>query len=231
MNTSKNTARIVGALFIIGTLAGIFSLVFSASIRDAQNSLAYIYANKNDVIISALFVLLMGLSLAMIPVFMFPILKKQNEALALGYLVFRSALETMTSIAIAVSWLFLLPLSQVYVQAGATEPSNLLNLGNKLLASDEIAFIATIIFCLGALIFYFLLYQSKLVPRFISIWGILAVIPYLASALLVMFAIISPMSTSQVVMQLPLALQEMVLAVWLLLKGFNPSVMRLTIPK
>ncbi len=223
MHTNKHTAKIVGILLIIGTISGILSLIFSAPIRDAQDVLVYISTNENQVRIAALLVLIMGFSLAMIPILMFPVLKKQDEALALGYIVFRGAIETVTSIAIAISWLLLLPLSQVYAQVEAREASSLSALGDRLLASDEIAFIATIVFCLGAVMFYSLLYQSKIIPRFISGWGIIAVVPYLGSALLVAFSIITPMSTMQVIMQVPLALQEMVLAIWLIVKGFNAS--------
>ena len=76
-------------------------------------------ANENQFIIAALFVLLMGLALAMVPVMLFPIFKKHNEALALGYVVFRGALETVTDIAMVISWLFLLVVSREYVAAGA----------------------------------------------------------------------------------------------------------------
>ena len=75
-------------------------------------------ANEIQIIAGALFVLIMGFALAMVPVMMFPILKKYNEALALGYVVFRGALETVMYIVLAISWLFLIPVSQEYVKAG-----------------------------------------------------------------------------------------------------------------
>jgi hypothetical protein len=223
MNTSRKTARIVGVLYIIGTVAGILSLVFSEPVRNAQDYLIKVSANENQWIMGALFILIMGLALAMVPVMMFPILRKYNEALALGYVVFRGGLEAVTYIALTISWLLLLPLSQVHVQAGAPDTSDIQALGNLLLNTDEIGSILTIVFCLGALMFYYALYQSKLIPRWLSGWGLIAAIPYLATGLLDMFALISPLSTIGSVLQFPLALQEMVLAVWLIVKGFNPS--------
>ena len=166
----------------------------------------------------------MGLALAMVPVMMFPILKKHNEALALGYVVFRGALETVTTIAMVISWLFLLILSQEYVIAGAPDASYFQTLGTLLLkGNDSIGTISQIVFPLGALIFYCLLYQSKLIPRWLSGWGLIAAILWLATTLLDLFGIISPLSTVQVVLALPIGLQEMVMAVWLIVKGFNPS--------
>jgi hypothetical protein len=159
----------------------------------------------------------------MAPVMMFPILRKHNEALALGYVVFRGGLEAVTYLAIATSWLLLLPLSQIYAQAGALDASNFQSLGNLLLQAKEIGFVLTIVFCLGALIFNYLLYQTELVPRWLSGWGLIAIVPYLAAGLLAMFGIINALSPIYAIMNLPLALQEMVLAVWLIVRGFNSS--------
>jgi hypothetical protein len=165
----------------------------------------------------------MGLALAMVPVMMFPILKKHNEALALGYVVYRGALETITTIAMVIGWLFLTVLSQQYI-AGATDASYFQTLGTLLLnGNDSISTISQIVFPLGALIFYFLLYQSKLIPRWISGWGLIAAILWLATTFLDLFGTISAWSTVQVVLALPIGLQEMVMAVWLIVKGFNPS--------
>jgi hypothetical protein len=114
-------------------------------------------------------------------------------------------------------------LSQQYI-AGAPDASYIQTLGTLLLnGNDSISTISQIVFPLGALIFYFLLYQSKLIPRWISGWGLIAAILWIAATLLDLFGIISTWSTVQVVLALPIGLQEMVMAVWLIAKGFNPS--------
>jgi len=223
MNTYRKTAIIVGVLYIIGTVAGILCKVLTGSIQNDLNLLTKVTANENQIIIGALFLLIMGLALAMVPVMMFPILKKHNEALALGYVVYRGALETITTIAMVIGWLFLTVLSQQYI-AGATDASYFQTLGTLLLnGNDSISTISQIVFPLGALIFYFLLYQSKLIPRWISGWGLIAAVLWLATTFLDLFGIISAWSTVQVVLALPIGLQEMVMAVWLIVKGFNPS--------
>jgi uncharacterized membrane protein len=86
--------------------------------------------------------------------------------------------------------------------------------------SSELNSVCAFVFCLGALMFYHVLYRSGLVPRWLSGWGLLGILLYLAAALLVLFGQINPDST-QVVLELPLAVQEMVLAVWPIVKGFN----------
>ena len=221
MNTYKNIARTMGILYILGTISGILSRVVTGHIQSAQDLLASISANGNPITLGALFVLTMGLALAMIPVIGYPVLRKRDEILALGYVVFRGALEAVFYIAIFVSWLLLLPLSQVY-QAGSLEASNLRVLANVLLEAKEIAVFGTIVFCLGGLMFYYLLFQSKLVPQWLSGWGFIALILGFAAGLLVMFGFFGPTSTISDVLQIPIFLQEMVLAVWLIVKGFNP---------
>ena len=166
----------------------------------------------------------MGLALAMVPVMMFPILKSYNEALAVGYVVFRGALEAVTYLVLVIGWLCLPLISQEFIRASAAEASYFQSLGDLVLkAHDQIGHVLTIVFILGALMFYYMLYQSKLVPRWLSGWGLLAAIPYFVSGILGLFALLSPMSTLQMVLVLPMAVQEMVLAVWLIVKGFNSS--------
>ena len=224
MDTNRKTAIIVGVLFIIGTVAGILSVVFTSSILNAPDYLMKVSANENKIIIGALFVLVMGFALAMVPVMMFPIFKKHNEALALGYVVFRGALETVTYIASVICWLFLLILSQEYVKAGVPDASHFQTLGALLLkGNDSISTILVIVFSLGALMLYYLFYQSKLIPRWISGWGFIAILLHLVTGFLILFHLQSPFSTINIVMNLPIFLQEMVMAVWLIGKGFNPS--------
>ena len=77
-----------------------------------------------------------------------------------------------------------------------------------------------LIFAFGALIFYFALYQSKLLPRWISVWGMIAAVMMVTSAVLAMFVVELPDSVFGLLV-VPIALQEMVMAVWLIIKGFN----------
>jgi hypothetical protein len=224
MNTNRKTAIIVGVLYIIGTVAGILSVVFSTPILNGPDFLSKVSANENQFVIAALFVLLMGLALALVPVMLFPILKKQNEALALGYVVFRGALETVTYIAMVITWFLLMILSREYVSAGAPDGSYFQTLGALLLKGhDSISTILVITFCLGALMLYYLFYRSKLIPRWISVWGFIAITLHLVTGFLIMFQLMSPFSTINMVVNFPIFLQEMVMAVWLIAKGFNPA--------
>lgn len=218
ISSDKKTARIVGVLYIIGTIAGILSLVLAGSILNSPDYLSAISANENKIIIGALFILTMAFALAMVPVVLYPILKKYNQPLALGYVVFRSALETFASLALVISWLILIVLSQEYVNAGVPDSTYFHTLGTLILgAIDWIGMISTITFSLGAIMLYYIFYKSKLVPRWISVWGLVGIALVLVVGLLGMFGI------SLQILWAPLALQEMVMAIWLIVKGFNQS--------
>jgi hypothetical protein len=232
MNTTKENLRgtdrkpaiIVGVLYIVGTIAGILSLVFTSPILEEADYLTHVAANPNQIVSGALFVLTMGLALAMVAVLVFPILKRYNEALAVGYVVFRGALEAVMYLVLVIGWLALPLIGQEYVKASPADAAYFQSLGDFFLAAhDQIGHVLTIVFILGALMFYYVLYQSKLVPRWLSGWGLLAAIPYFVAGVLGLFSLLSPMSSTEMVLVLPLALQEMVLAVWLIVKGFNSA--------
>ena len=218
MNKYRKTAIFVGVLFIIGTASGILSAVFTGSILGVPDYLVQVAANEAQMITGAFFILLMGLSLAMVPVMMFPIFKKQNEALALGAVVFRGPLEATTYILMVVSWLLLILVSREYANADASAASGFQTLGAVLLKANEmINPVLEIIFSLGALMFYTLFYQTRLIPRWLSGWGIIGAVVYLAAGVIALFG------TEMGFLLALLGLQEMVMALWLIFKGFNPS--------
>ncbi|MBI9050237.1 MAG: DUF4386 domain-containing protein [Anaerolineaceae bacterium] len=223
MKNDRKSGLIAGTLYITGTVAGIFSLVFTDGIRSAQDELVYLAGNSNSIIYGAMFILLMGLSLAMIPVIVYPVLKKYHQTFALGYIVFRSGLEAVIYLGMVISWLLLIPLSQAYMQSGMPQDANYQALSTLLLESSALSTVLSIVFILGASMFYYVLFRSKLVPRWLSIWGLLAAIPSLTAGLLHMSGLLDSLSTTAILMEMPLAIQEMVLAIWLIVKGFSPS--------
>ncbi len=225
MNTNRKTAVTVGILYIIGTVMGVLSVIFTGPILGDPNYLVKVSESQGQIVSAALFVLTMCLSLAMIPCVLFPVLRKLNEVLAMGYVVFRGALETLGGIATVVSWLFLLVLSQDYVAAGAPDASGYQALGALLLkGGDPLGAVAGMIFGLGALMLYYMFYRSNLIPRWISVWGFIAIALNLSTQILILFGLQSSLSTTNTLMNFPILLQEMVMAVWLIARGFNPSV-------
>ena len=224
MNTHRKTAIIVGVLFLLG-FAGALVPGFIKPILDDPSYLIKIFENKNQVMVGVLFQLIMAFACAFIAIGLYPILKKHNESLALGAVGFR-IIENVFQIVAALSLLSLLTLSQESVKADALAASAFQTVGASLLAVRFWAalVLAQIGFGLGALMYYYVFYQSKLIPRWLSGWGIVAIILHLTSVFLTMFLQIDPFSGSPtLLLSIPIGLQELTLAVWLIVKGFNPS--------
>jgi hypothetical protein len=225
MNTSRKIAIMVGVFYIVATVAGMLSLPFTQPILDAPDYLINVSANEVQVILGALGELILAVAVAGIAIAVYPVLKKHNSSIAIGYFGARIVESLILMIAV-ISLLTLLTLSQEFVKAGAPDASYFQTLGALLLAVRDWGghvVLDVAVFPLGALIFYYLLYQAKLIPRWLSGWGLVGAILYWAAGLLVMFALITPFSTPHIVLQAPLGVQEVVLAVWLIVKGFNPS--------
>jgi hypothetical protein len=225
MRNHRMAAIIIGALYIIGTVTGVLSVVVTTPVMNDPDPLARIAADATPITIGALLVLAMGLSLALVPVVFYPIARKHNELLALGYLIFRGALEPIAYIGIVIFSLALHPISIAYVAADGVQAANLQNLSTVLLATrDSVNHILIIIFSLDALMLYTLLFQSRLVPRWLSIWGLIAIIMHLVTVFLFLFTSIDMFATPILVLNMPIFFQEMVMAVWLIVRGFNPAV-------
>lgn len=224
INSNKKFAIIVGVLFITATVASILgSLIILEPILSAPDYLNTISENNTQVIIGVLIDAINSAVVIVIAFMLFPILKKHNEALALGYVAFR-IIESVILIIGHIIVLSLLSLSQDYVQTAARDISYFQTLGTLLLGVNEWTWLLgpMIVFSLTALILNYLFYQSKLIPRFISIWGFVGAILLLTAGLLGMFGL-SPLSTISIFLTLPIAFNEMLLAVWLIVKGFKSS--------
>ncbi len=222
MDSYRKTAIIVGVLFITATVTSILGGSLIASVIDSPDDFLNVSANENQIILGCLLVLVDALSVIFIAILMFPILKKRNEGLALGYVGLR-IFEAVIFIVGVISILSLLTLSQEYV-AGALDASYFQALGTLLLGVYDWAWLLgpLIFFALSTLPFYYLLYKSKLVPQWLSGWGLIGGTLLLVSGLLAMFGL-DTASTILMFLALPIAVNEMVLAVWLIVKGFNTS--------
>ncbi len=214
----RRSAIIVGVLFIIGDIAGVLSALVTGGLLKGPDALTKIAANQNQLVLGALLVLVMGFALALVPIVMFPVFKKYNEVLAVGCVVFRGALETVAYMATAGSLLLLVELAREHAAASPGAP-HVQTLGSLLVAAQgsTTAYLTSIAFSLGSLLFYYLFYQSRLIPRWLSVWGLAGAVLYLATPLLDMFG------HGFGVLMAPLAVAEIVLAVWLIARGLDFS--------
>lgn len=222
--TLRRTAAKVGLLYILGTVAGCCSVIATPFLND-PDYLTKVSENATPVIIGALLILTMGIALSLMSVLLYPVLRKHDQTLATGYVIFRGALETATYIFTAFCWLISAALGRAALQVG-TDTSTLKAVCDALTDPRAGGAITTVFFIIGALMFYTMLYRSRLVPRWISAWGLASALPYILSAALVLFSVIGSGSDAECLLYLPMLLQEMVLAAWLIAKGFDPRAIR-----
>lgn len=223
MNRTRKTAIIAGVFFIIATVADILSLPFLAPMN-AANYLVSVSANGNQVTVGVLLGFIAAAASASIAISLYPLLRKDHEGLALGAVGFR-LMEGIFAIAAVICVLVLLTLSQEFVKAGAPLSSYFQTFGVVVVAGYHwVSNVGSLLaFSLGALMYYYIFYQTKLVPRWLSVWGLFGATLCVVTGVLVMFRVIGPFSPFQIVLALPIAVQEMVLAVWLIVRGFRPS--------
>lgn len=221
--TTRSNARIVGALFILATVAALVSKTLLDAAIDNADYLETIDAHQGQLIAGAFFKIVAGFACAGIAMAFYPVLKARNPGLAIGSVGFR-LMEGMLYVLGAVSALLLIPLSQDFLSAGSPPASYYDTMGQLLTSSRDLTGLAGILaFYAGGSMYYVILYRTQLVPRWLSGWGLVSVALGLAAALLVLFRVVEPLSAPQVVLNLPLAVNEMVLAVWLIAKGFDSS--------
>lgn len=224
MNTHRMTATITGVLFIIATAAGVAALAIVGPVLDSPDYLVEFAANEGQVTIAALLLFIMGAAGAGIGISLYPVLRRHSEGLALGSAAFR-IMEGVFDIVSVVILVSLLTLSQEFVKAGAANASYFQIVGEVLRAGHGwVANVAvTLTWCIGAVMYYSVFYRSRLIPRWLSGWGLVGISLSIAASLLLVFRVLDSTSTVPTLLNVPVALQEMVLAVWLIVKGYNPS--------
>ena len=223
MDSYRKYAIIAGVLFIIYTSVDILSFLFLGP-TTATNYLVSVSENAGLVGTGALLLLVGGVCGIGIAISLYPVLKKFNAGLALGAVSFRISEGVLRFVAVG-GYLLLITLSQQFVQAGAPDSSYFQTLGALVYAGNRWGNLLSLLaFSIGALLYYIIFYRTKLVPRWLSGWGLVAAILSMASVALVTVGLIAPFSTTQIILNLPILPQELVFAAWLIAKGFNPSV-------
>ena len=219
MKSFRKTAIIVGILFIIATVTPIISVLFIGSIYE-DDYLTAVSANEYQVLFGAILWLAMTAAIVSIPILMFPILKKQNESLALGYIGAR-IFEGFFSAANIIGLLSLLSLSREFVHAASPVTVYYQTSGALILSAiDWVSILLDFPFTLSVLVLNYLLYMSRLVPRWLSILGLIGGALWLATTPFRMFGLFT---SSLEIFAVVIFAQEMIFAGWLIVKGFNSS--------
>lgn len=224
MNSNRKTAIITGVFFIIGTVSGVTCLILLGTIIDSGDYLTKAGSNSLQIIFAAFSLFIMGTSCAGIGISLYPVLKKFSPGLAFGSAGFR-LLEGMFSVLGFILLLSILSLSQEFIKTSSPDIANYKTAGFVLLSVRHWTGVASVFsWCIGALMYYWIFYKTRLVPLWLSIWGIAGIILSITANSLDLFGIADAFSNANTFLNIPIALQEMVLAVWLIVKGFNQKV-------
>jgi len=219
MSADRRTTVLAGVLYFLGLVAGVFSMV---PVIDLPDYLAQIPANAGQVLWGAFFQFHMMVAFVGMGLALYPILKRYSESLALGYVGFRLVAAAFIVLGV-ILLLLLLTLGQEYAKAGAPAASHFQTLGELLRSGRDWAnHIGTILsLSLSGLMLYGLLYHKRLVPRWLAGWGLVGTALTAAASFFFMFRLVDLFIS--VYMNLPLALLEMVFAIWLIAKGVTPA--------
>ena len=222
--SAKRTAKYVGLLFMLATVTLFAGQAFYSPILGSQNYLATAYPNRVTVMTGILVEFAGVLGLTFIPILLYPFLKIYNQTLAWGYVSLRLFEVVLLTFA-QLTKLSIIGLSQNYL-ASSGDASYFSNMGDMIQAvlywADSGGLLYIIVFVLGAVILYYELIKIRLVPRWLSIWGLVSAVVLLLASLMFYWELLA--AEMAIMFMLPLAIQEQVMAIWMIFKGFNTFV-------
>ena len=216
-NTPTGVSRILGLAFLLQFVTSFSSNVFLKSTwfvpDDMRATMLRIAANPGLLRAHILLDMLTALGVTFLGAMLFLTLRRQNEKVALtalGFYILEVALLAVSRM----DTVSLLRFSQEYATAG--QPADLLFMGQ--VAYEAMEFVGgtlhMLAFCLGAILFYALLYRSGVVPRWMSLWGLITTFPMLVGTITQIFGYTIPF-----VFYVPYVPFEVVIGIWIVVKG------------
>lgn len=220
---TRTNAVVAGVMLIVATVASLLSGPFLAPVTGA-NHLADAAGHQSQVATGVVLGFIAAFAAPGVAIALYPVLRRFGEGLALGSVAFR-IIEGIFYAFGMVQLLSLATLSRDFVDARVPGDQRFTILGDAMLGQYRwLADVGLLLaFGIGGLSYYLLFYRSRLIPIWLSVWGIGGVVLLMVAAVLIIFGVVSPMSTGQVALAVPIGVQEMVLAVWLLVRGFDRS--------
>jgi hypothetical protein len=218
-------ARRIGWLFVAATVAGVLSVVVMSSTLGEDDLLAAVHADEGSVLLGQMLVFVMLVAMAGTAVLLLPVLRSHSEQLAVGYVVARTLEIAIIAVGM-VAGLLLLPLSRTAAEGGDAASAAVMADSLKE-AGDWTGYLgAQMVFSLSALVLNWAFLRSGLLPRWLALWGLAGVPLMFASGLLVMFESLDSHAAALNLLVVPLAVQEMVMAVWMIVRGFDDGSQR-----
>ena len=227
MKSQKKAAIVIGILFLIALVLNIIASEIFKPILDSADYLTKVYPQKHLIVVGNILNIICAIAMIFIPIVLFSVVTQIHRYLAIGYIVFRG-LEGILFLYIAIKTFSFIDISNKFLSSANTINAFNLSIGNALHSEIHWATVVYLIaFCCGALMFYSLLLKSKLVPKWLSVWGLAAVLILTTGTIMDMFELgifkTMPLMQGMTYFAPPIALNEFVLSLWLIVKGFNIS--------
>ena len=225
MSFNKSNAKITGWLFIIAAVSSIIGLKLYDPILSDNNFIVSANNHYNQIIFGAINELILVASATGTGIMLYPLLKRYNESMGIGYLSFRM-LEAVFIIIGLLSILTVLSISESYVDGAITDKANAQNLGLSFISLHKWTFMLgpNFMLSINTFIYSFVFYKTKIIPSNLARLGLLASFLIMTAAILELFGVIQQISTWGILLALPIALYEMTLAIYLITKGTKAGI-------
>jgi hypothetical protein len=224
MDSLRKTALIAGVLYLVTFITSIPALALYGPVLNDAN---YVLGAGADTRIYAgafleVLLLFAGIGTA---VTLFPVVRKQNEGVALGFVAVRTLESAIIAVGI-ISVLAVVTMRRDFAGVSGTDTAALVMAGKTLVAIHKGSFLVGPAFCSGiesGLMLGYLMYRSGLVPRPIAVLGLAGGTLAFAAATAELFGLWPQTSGTAAIVVLPEALFEALIGIWLTVKGFRPS--------
>ncbi|HSG81006.1 MAG TPA: DUF4386 domain-containing protein [Gemmatimonadota bacterium] len=221
MTNERRGAAVVGALFIAATGFFMAGQMLHGPFLSSAEALELAQPNRTRVVAGILLELLGVLAIPLIALVFYPILRRVSELAALSYVGLR-IIEAAALVIVDANLWAMVSLSEAYHAGTASAGTLATQLGTLHVVNESTFLISVAIaFPLGSCLLNAVLWRTRLVPRVISGWGILGATLLLLGSLFNSLALLPDLSPVllELLLTVPIAVQEMALAVWLIAKG------------
>jgi hypothetical protein len=219
----RKLAVAAGACYLVTHVTSVAALILYTPVL---NSAGYVVGSGPDtpVLVGAFLEVILAFAIVGTAVTLFPVVRMQNEAVALGYVGLRTLEAGIIAIGV-VSLLAVVTLRQHLAGAAGPDQATLVTIGRALVAVHNWTFLIGPSFTSGTntVLMAYLMYRSRLVPRFIPVLGLVGGPLVFASATAVLFGLVGQYAVGPALAAIPEFAWELTLAIWLIAKGFNAS--------
>src|SRR5215213_1469850 len=222
MTALRKTALIAGIFYLI-TFISIPTLFLYGNLKTDRNFITS-SGSSTGVLWGAFLEVIVALAGIGTAVTLFPVIKRQNEGMALGFAAIRT-LEAAMIFTGVLSLLTLVHLREGLGTAAGADHASLVTTGASLVSTYNGTLLLgqTLMPCMSAILLGTLMYRSGLVPRAIPLMGLIGAPLLIASTIAAFFGVIAQISAWSGIATVPVALWELSLGLWLTFKGFKPS--------